>query len=198
MTEAGTAVSEYTIKALGPATWPGFAGLAERNNGVWGGCWCTWFHTLQAEKTRTAEGNRALKEQLAGQGRAHAALVFHGELAVAWCQYGSPAELPNINHRKEVEAALDTPPDYRITCFFVDKKYRRQGVAAVALRGALDLIAQAGGGVVETYPQDTPGKKTSGSLLHNGTRGLFEKAGFRYLRPKGKNHCVLRLTVPPA
>ncbi len=79
----------------------------------------------------------------------------------------------------------------------MDKKYRRKGVAAVALRGALDLIAQAGGGVVEAYPQDTAGQKVSASFLYNGTRSLFEQAGFSYDRPKGTNHCVMSKTVPP-
>ncbi len=41
-----------------------------------------------------------------------------------------------------------------------------------------DPIAQAGGGVVESYPQDTEGKKTSASFLYNATRSLFEQAGF--------------------
>jgi len=104
-------MSEYTIKALGPDTWDDFAKLAERHNGVWGGCWCTWFHTPWAEKEHTAEGNRALKERLVNEGRAHAALVFDGDLAVAWCEYGTPEELPNINHRKEYEAGLDRWPD---------------------------------------------------------------------------------------
>ena len=66
------------------------------------------------------------------------------------------------------------------------RNYRRKGVAAVALRGALDLIAKAGGGVVEAYPQDTMGKRTSGSFLYNGTRSLFEQAGFSYERSKGR------------
>ena len=189
-------MSEYTIRPLGPETWDAFAALAAKHNGVWGGCWCTWFHTFYAEKGHTAEGNRVLKERLVNEGRAHAALVFDGDAAVAWCEYGSPDELPNINHRKEYEAGLDELPTYRLTCFFVDRDYRRKGVAAVALRGALDLIAQAGGGLVETYPQDTPGKKTSASHLYNGTRSLFEQAGFSYERPVGKNHCVMRKTVP--
>jgi hypothetical protein len=68
-----------------------------------------------------------------------------------------------------------------------------------ASTGALDLIAQAGGGVVEAYPQDMQGKKTSASFLYNGTRSLFGKgAGFDYERPKGKGHCVMRKVVPPA
>jgi GNAT superfamily N-acetyltransferase len=110
------------------------------------------------------------------------ALVFDGGEAVAWCQYGTPEELPNIHHRKEYEAALDKPPDYRITCIFVDRKYRRKGVTAAALRGAVDLIAEVGGGVVEGYPHDTGGQKVS--VLYNGTRSLYERAGFGYLRPQ--------------
>jgi hypothetical protein len=137
-------MSDYTVDALGSDTWEAFARFAERHNGVFGGCWCTWFHTLHADKTFTAGGNRACKQRLVEEGRAHAALVFDGAEAVAWCQYGSPEELPNIYHRKEYEAQLDRLPDYRITCIFVDKKYRRKGLTAVALRGALDLIAMSG------------------------------------------------------
>jgi GNAT superfamily N-acetyltransferase len=116
---------------------------------------------------------------------------------LAWCEYGTPEELPNIYHRKEYEAGLDQAPAYRLTCFFVDRNYRRRGVAAVALEGALGLIAQAGGGVVEAYPQDTQGKRTSASFLYNGTRSLFEKAGFSFERTKGTKNCVMRRTVSP-
>jgi len=191
-------VNGYTIRALEPATWDAWAALVEKHNGVWGGCWCVWFHPDSPEKRVSAEGNRALKQRLVREGRAHAAMVLDGDAVVGWCQYGSPEELPNIYHRKEVEASQTLPPDYRLTCLFVDRDHRRSGVAAVAVRGALDLIAQAGGGVVEAYPQDTPGKRTSASFLYNGTRGLFERAGFTWDRPKGKNHCVMRIVVEPA
>jgi GNAT superfamily N-acetyltransferase len=184
---------DYVVKPLTPDTWDAFARMVERHNGVFGGCWCTYFHTFEAEKTHTAEGNRDLKQRLVDGGRAHAALVFDGDEAVAWCEYGAPEELPNIYHRKEYEATLDRLPDYRITCLFVDKSHRRQGVTAVALRGALDLIAQAGGGIVEGYPHDNEGQKVS--VLYNGTRPLFERAGFSYVRPKGTKNCVMRTTV---
>jgi GNAT superfamily N-acetyltransferase len=189
-------MSEYGVKALGPDTWDAFAQLAERHNGVFGGCWCTYFHTFHSEKTFDADDNRALKQRLVNEDRAHAALVFDGDTAVAWAEYGSPEELPNIYHRKEYEADLDRLPDYRITCLFVDRSYRRKGLTAIALQGALDLIAQAGGGVVEGYPHDTEGARVS--VLYNSTRDVFERAGFTYLRPKGKRNCVMRTTVTPA
>jgi GNAT superfamily N-acetyltransferase len=191
-------VSAYPIRPLDTETWDAFVQLGNKHNGVWNGCWCTSFHPARGAQYAGWEGSRAYKECLVRAGEAHAALVFDGAAAVGWCQYGTPAELPNIYHRREYEAGLKSEPDYRITCFFVDRDHRRRGVAAVALAGALDLIAHAGGGLVEAYPQDTPGKKTSASFLYNGTRGLFERAGFEYERPKGKNHCVMRKVVPTA
>ena len=48
--------------------------------------------------------------------RRAAALVVDGDEAIAWCEYGTPEELPTIHHRKQYEAELDVLPDYRLTC----------------------------------------------------------------------------------
>ena len=190
-------MAEYTVKPLRSDTWDAFARLVERHNGVWGGCWCLTYHPKHPEWGQSVEGNRALKQRLVNESQAHAALVFDDDRAVGWCQYGTPEELPNISHRKEYDAMQVELPDYRLTCFFVDRDYRRDRVSAVALGGALDLIAEAGGGVVEAYPYDTQGNKANASFLYNGTRQLFEKAGFEYVRPKGKNHCLMRTRIAP-
>ena len=186
------------VRALAPDTWDAFAALVERHHGVWNGCWCTWFIAPQADRPRTYEGNRDLKRSCVEQGTNHAALVFDDDRAVGWCEYGPPTELPNMKHRKQYDAETTRLPDFRLTCFFVDRDYRRTGVAEIALRGALDLIAEAGGGVVEAYPHDIAGKEKSASFLYNGTRTMFEKAGFSYDRPKGQVNCVMVTTVAPA
>ena len=188
--------ADLTVRALGPDTWEAFADLVERHNGVFGGCWCTWFQTMHAEKTFKTESNRELKERFVREGRAHAALVFDGDMAVAWAEFGSCAELPNIYHRKQYDEEADLHPDYRITCVFVDKKYRRRHVSAIALHGAVDLIARAGGGVVEGYPHDPEGRRVA--VLYNGTRALFEREGFEMVRRKGQRNTVMRKTVAPA
>ena len=187
---------DFTVRALTPETWDAFAALVEKHNGIFGGCWCIWFHPDGPERGQGYEGNRRLKRTYVEQGRAHAALVFDGDQAVAWCQYGTPEELPNMKHRKDYESAGDPPPDYRLTCIFIDRDYRRKGLTSIALHGALDLIAQASGGVVEGYPQDlSDGRRVGNSFLYNSTRALYERAGFSYVRPKGKNHTVMRRTV---
>jgi hypothetical protein len=121
-------------------------------------------------------------------------LVFDGEVCIAWCQFGSPEELPRIYHKKEVEAKMNRP-DWRITCFFVDKDYRDQGLSYIALRGALNLIEAQGGGIVESYPQEALEKKVSNSFLYNSTLQIFEKENFTYEGNKGKNHCIVRKKI---
>ena len=185
----------YEIKALDEPTWGDFAAMVERNSGLFSGCWCTWFHPQDREED---EANRPYKERMVREKVAHAALVFDGDDAVAWAEFGTPEELPNIHHRKQYLQETVELPDYRVTCIYVDKRHRKGGLAAAALAGALDLNARQGGGRVEGYPQDTPGKKVNPSFLYNGTRHMYEGAGFDYVRPKGKNHCVMTKVVDPA
>lgn len=181
----------YTVKELNSETWNAYSELIERHNGVWGGCWCTWFHDKSEKKDNPNISNKDLKKELVINDKAHAAIVFDGYKAIGWCQFGAPTELPNIYHKKEYEKELIEQPEFRLTCFFVDKDYRKKGVATIALNGAISIIAKKGGGLVEGYPQDTKGKTVSSSFLYNGTREMFEKAGFSFNRPKGKNHCVM-------
>ena len=182
----------YEIKALTPDTWPDFEALVERTGGLFSGCWCVHFHHGVPDGRGEDEPNRDFKRRMVEAGVAHAALVYDGDLAIAWAEYGTPEELPGIHHRKEYLATAGRLPDYRITCIQVEKVHRGKGLASVALRGAVDLIAQAGGGVVEGYPHDTGGvRKKNSSFLYNGTRTMYEREGFTYDRPKGQGNCVM-------
>jgi hypothetical protein len=49
------------IEPLSPRTWDAFADLAERHNGVWGGCWCTWFHLYPDPPQRRELGHGEFK-----------------------------------------------------------------------------------------------------------------------------------------
>lgn len=189
-------VEGFRVEPLSPLTWDAYADLAERHNGVWGGCWCTWFHQFPDPPERATLGNREFKRRLVEDDRTHAALVFDGAEAIAWAQFGPVLELQNIHHRKQWEQGVIHVPDFRITCLFVDRRYRRKGMAAIAVQGAMALIAAAGGGLVESYPHDlVPGKKTSASFLYNATRSMYEQLGFSYDRPKGKGNCVMTKVI---
>lgn len=186
-------MTDYHTKPLDASTWPSFARLVEANNGVWGGCWCMWYH--QKDHDWTPAEKRAAKERLVQKGQAHASLVFDGEDCVGWCQFGSPDELPCIHNERAYLATNPLLPHWRITCFFVGKGYRGKGVAHAALKGAVELIENLGGGRVEGYPEDTDGRKASPAFLFNGALSTFERLGFERARLIGKHKWVVTRTI---
>src|SRR2546428_11868699 len=98
--------------------------------------------------------NKKAKEVLVQQGRSHATLVYDGKVPIGWGQYGPREELPRIDagrNYKKLEPVSGSKKLWRITCFFVDKDYRGQGVERKALKGALKLRKETGGGNVEAH-----------------------------------------------
>jgi hypothetical protein len=183
-------MARFSIKELGPRTWPDFVKIVEKHNGVWGGCWCVSFH---GKTTGTAAGNRRVKEKLVMAGETHSALVYDGDQVVGWCQFGPPAEIPS---RMSAYGRLGlAQPDWRIPCFFVDCDRRHDGVAKAALEGALRIIAAKGGGTVDAYPISVRGKPYSSSFLWGGTETMFARAGFRPVVKLGTSKLVMRKTV---
>jgi GNAT superfamily N-acetyltransferase len=184
-------------RPLSPETWPDFARLVEKHHGIFGGCWCIAFHLNPGEGHRGAAAYRAMKEARVREGRAHAALVYDGPNAVGWCQFGPTSELPNIRSKKAYEEGRGKLPEWRITCFFVDRERRGEGVASRALEEAVREIGRLGGGTVEGYPEDHAGKRISSSFLCSGTLGMFEQAGFEPKRKIAMYRWVVSRTVPP-
>jgi GNAT superfamily N-acetyltransferase len=187
--------SAYEVRPLDESTWPGFAALVERNNGIFGGCWCMGMHPEGVGKDTTAAMNRERKLERVRAGATHAALVFRGEDCLGWCQFGRPDELPRIKNRVAYDKDKPAPPDWRIGCCYVGKGARRQGVAAAALSGALDLIAALGGGTVEGYPE--PADAVSAGFLYHGALSTYEQLGFTRTRQIGKHRWVVTARVDP-
>ncbi len=82
--------------------------------------------------------NRKEKKSLVKEGRSHGILVYAGDQAVGWCQYGPKEELPRIDSgRNYTKLGLSDDQGrklWRLTCFFVDRDFRKKGVARSALR----------------------------------------------------------------
>lgn len=212
-----TQVPAYTTKELSQKTWPDFERLFSQNNG-WDFCWCMHFQrpcSLPRSKwfrTRAERGarNHREKKELVENGRAHGILVYAKGEPIGWCQYGRREELPRIDNRRHYQA-LDPKSSsanlWRITCFVVDKKYRKRGAATAALHAALQAIRRKGGGLVEAYPiipwkdlcrgrmQRCGHAPAFGNESTHGTMSMFEKQGFKTVAPFGNNNVLMRRTL---
>jgi GNAT superfamily N-acetyltransferase len=206
----------YRTEELTQRTWPDFERLFSRGNG-WDFCWCMAFQrtphpSRQVFRTRaevSVENHRA-KRALVEQSRAHGILVYADEEAVGWCQYGTSDELTGHAGAPDPDG-----PVWRITCFVVDKRHRRKGVAAIALHAALESIRRQGGGLVEAFPVacwttgrdgsatpvDIPGVGRIGpawggfgNVSTSGIVSMFEKEGFEVVGVCGSTSARVRNT----
>src|SRR3954462_11998052 len=91
----------YSVRVLSPETWDAFAALVERHNGVWSGCWCTWFIAPKAERHGSGLSNQEIKKQCVDEGRNHAALLRHAR--------GAAEHLPPQAVRRRGHAAPRLP-----------------------------------------------------------------------------------------
>lgn len=165
-------------------------------------CWCL-FHQWGPASTagprprsrkEEAANNRQLKRDLVARDRSHGILVYSGGEPVGWCQYGLREELPRFDRSPVYRRlALDADPErlWRITCFVVDRKHRRRGVAGAALAAALEAIRKRGGGLVEAYPIT----KWGAYREYLGTVPMFRRAGFRTVGAFGKSNVVMRRKI---
>ena len=192
----------FIVKELSSSTSPDFEKLAMKQ----GHCWCMYYQRPRPVrgKLSTAERgkmNRKEKELLVRQGRSHAALVYDGKMPVGWCQYGPREELPRIDagrNYKKLDPLSGEKRLWRITCFFVDKKYRGQGVARTALKGALESIGKQGGGIVEAYPVVSKSLSKVAEWMWFGSPSMFRRERFKPVAPLGTSYHLMRRTILPS
>ena len=178
------------VRELDTSTWPDFVRIVDKHNGVWGGCWCTAYHARPGGGIQASAMCRDYKERLVRANLSHSALVYDWPDVIGWCQFGRTAELP-ARMNGAVTPGME-PPDWRITCFFVDRDRRRQGVARTALAGALRMIAAGGGGTVDAYPIAVGEKTYPSGFLWGGTESMFAAAGFHRVRSIGTRKLIMR------
>ena len=101
---------------------------------------------------------------------------------VGWAAVEARSAYPRILAGRMMPGTADPDPDdagvWAITCFVVRVGFRRRGVAAALLEGAVDEARRGGARVVEAYPVDTGGAKVSSADLYHGPLSSFEAAGF--------------------
>jgi GNAT superfamily N-acetyltransferase len=174
-------------------------------------CWCQFFKVDAAAwkaKDHAAAFERALGEQvdlarasrIAGPG----VLAYYGSEAAGWQPVGWAAVEPRTVYPRVLAGRMmpgTAEPDsddasvWAVTCFVVRVGYRRQGVAAALLQGAVDEARRGGARVVEAYPVDTAGQKVSSADLYHGPLSAFEAAGFEITGRPVEGRAVVRRAI---
>jgi GNAT superfamily N-acetyltransferase len=152
-------------------------------NGACGGCWCTWWRQSYKDyQQNKGEPNKATLRELVKNAAPAPGLLAYvpdttGELrCVGWIAVAPRAEYIRLRTSRTM-AALDETPVWSVSCLFVHKDFRRQGLSSALIGAAARYAFSQGAPCVEAYPHE-PRKNTAAAFIFLGTRSAFERAGF--------------------
>ena len=117
---------------------------------------------------------------------------FHGDVA-GWVAVEQRSAYERLAHSKVLKP-VDDQEVWSVPCFFVAKKYRRQGINVELLTAAVGYVRKKGGKIVEGYPVD-------GSLdipapfAFTGTASAFRKAGFQEVARNSPTRPIFRYVI---
>jgi len=185
-----------TYRRLNPSLWNDFETLFLRDKGTHASCFCVYNRITMGEYIQsTVEWRRAKSKEWVLSGEATGILVYEDDVPVAWCQYGKASEFGVFDRRKDYLALNLTEellPTWRITCLFVSKDRRNQGLSGKALDAALLEIAKAGGGIVEVFVLKNPKRE---KIEFTGSVEMYQRRGFSYVAPIGSTTHLMRRNV---
>jgi GNAT superfamily N-acetyltransferase len=176
-----------TIRPLTPDLWPALEDLFG-SNGACNGCWCMYWRIGSAYRKRPSEENKAAFRDVVQKGPAPGLLAFDGEVAVGWAQLTPRDAVPWLDRTWRLKR-VDDSPVWSLSCLYVRKGYRKQGITSELIDAALKVAKQANAPSLEAYPFDAD---VSPSASGTGYASTFAHAGFQVVARRDPSRPIMR------
>lgn len=166
-----------TFHPLRPDRWGDFETLfGER--GACGGCWCmAWRLKRSVFQQNKGTANKAAMKMLVQADEAPGILAYSGKQPIGWIAVAR-REQYTILERSRVLKPVDDAPVWSVSCFFIAKGFRKQGVSVRLLKSAADFVRRQGGAILEGYPVQPKMETMPDVFAWTGLPSAFLKAGF--------------------
>jgi GNAT superfamily N-acetyltransferase len=165
--------------------------------GACGGCWCmAWrLRTKDWEAGKGAKNKRAFK-RIVTSGKVPGVVAYLKGEPVAWCAV-APRKDYSFLERSRALKPVDDKLVWSISCLFVLKPHRRQGISVRLLEAAVEFAGKRGARIVEGYPIQPTMKQTPDAFVWTGTPSAFTRAGFREVLRRSRTRPIMRRMIRP-
>lgn len=163
-------------------------------HGACGGCWCMhWKLRGKAYEENKGYETRQMHKSIIDSGTVTGLLAYlHGDV-VGWVAVEPRSAYERLAHSRVLKP-VDEKEVWSVPCFFVAKKYRRQGISIELLTAAVDYVRKKGGRIVEGYPVDGS-SEIPPPFAFTGTASVFRKAGFREVARNSPTRPIFRYVI---
>jgi GNAT superfamily N-acetyltransferase len=160
--------------------------------GACGGCWCMWWRLARSAFLKgKGAGNRRALGRIVRAGGVPGLIAYSGGIPVGWCSVAPREDYPVLS-RSRVLAPVDDRPVWSIVCFFVAKPFRRAGLTAALIEGALAHAKKRGAAIVEGYPVEPKKGVMPDAFAYTGLASSFRGAGFVEVARRSATRPVMR------
>jgi GNAT superfamily N-acetyltransferase len=142
------------------------------------------------------DANRSAMRALVAKGDEPGILLYKDGLAIGWCSVAPRAEFVALE-RSRVWAPVDDRPVWSISCFFVAKAQRNQGLSVELLKAAVAFARSRGARIVEGYPQELDSGPLPASFAWTGIASAYRKAGFQEVSRRSAKKPIMRYEILP-
>lgn len=126
-------------------------------------------------------------------GPAAGLLAYDGKEPVGWCALSARADLPVLDRSRYLKP-VDTLPVWSLSCFYVKRGHRRQGLTGVLVAAAVDHARNAGAIAIEVYPWET-GEPKGATTIYMGLASTFRRLGFVEVARRAPHRPILRYAI---
>lgn len=193
MTDFGASrPSVLIIRPMTPDLWPSLEELFGPR-GASNGCWCMYWRVGPAYGRRPRGENRAALRALVEEGPPPGLIAFLDGRPVGWCQMTPRSDLPWLD-RGPRAPRIDAAPVWSLSCFYIHRNYRRQGLALALIHEAVRIAQSRGIRMLEAYPIDMDAPRGTTNPF-TGVASSFRKAGFVEVARRPPARVVMRLDL---
>jgi GNAT superfamily N-acetyltransferase len=153
----------------------------------------TWRRPSAEFKANAGEGNRKAMRALVDGGSEPGVLLYEDGRSVAWCAVAPREEYVRLAASK-VLAPVDEEKAWSVSCFFVDKTARGNGLSVAVLDAAVEFAASKGAKIIEGYPQELE-KRLPPAFVWTGVMPIFTGAGFHEVARRSAKRPIVRRVV---
>ncbi len=182
-----------TVRPLTAERWPDLETLFGPK-GAYGGCWCMFFRLPRKDWSAgcadSGAGNKRAFRKLAKAVNEPGLLAYVGKTPVGWCAVAPREEYGGLARSRTLQP-IDDLPVWSVTCFYVARPWRKQGVTVALLEAAAKFVKRKRGRALEGYPSD-PKARWPDAYAYQGTVSAFRKAGFVEAKRVSKGRAIMR------
>jgi GNAT superfamily N-acetyltransferase len=188
------AVSKMAFHTLTPDRWNDLESLFGPR-GACGGCWCMAWRLTPSDFSRLkGDGTRRALRAIVTSGEPTGILAYDGEAPIGWCAVAPREATPRLG-RARVLGRIDDVPVWSVTCFFVARAWRKQGVTVALLRAAAAHARRQGALILEGYPVEPRTGEQPAAFVWTGLASAFRAAGFSEVARRSATRPIFRLAL---